>query len=636
MLKRITAFILAVLLMLGCTMMASAAEKPYVISNAEELKLLAKYPGASFEIVCDIDFAGKTWTAVGTEQSPFTGTIKGNGYEITNVKFADAKVMGFIGYNAGTIEDVNIFEYSADASGAELFGGLVAVNNGTIRNCTTTLGTAKVTAANGAKLGQIAAVNNGTIEKTVCAIDVTVKGNEAALIGGLTAVNIGTVSDSEAAGRMIVTGKPAAGLLAGKVESGSVMETCRYTGTMATVDGELMKTMLPKTNTSECLKDCLWRDNTSSPELLNEEARQTRQKVLDYSNDLATKVWYVGKDISYPEPDSDNSSGGHSKFYKQGEIWYGMEYSHRGKHLGTFAYSIDENNNLKDFIGDGPDGIDLYMSNDCSGIMVSSMQVVSPSVHATSTRSIQPGYTVLCFGDNHFLPIGYQVTEKARTSGKTHDIYTSNSIETIKESFAQALPGDGANSSTEGHARLFVAAKIMRDKNNVIDTEKTIIYMNGMGDGITRAIYHTDVECYGAYTLQELLDDEWIVLTSQELKDGKAPKAEVSLTDEGKNDFAHICQGIVHSNYALWGCRMQVLDSKGELVWEHMLWEKVYKHSTGSNFAGRHSYYEFNLNRFATSFIKADLTEGKTYQVKVSALLADRGEYPVREFSFKY
>lgn len=73
---------------------------PYLIKDAEDLKLLAKkvnggetYEGKYFKQTADIDLNNETnWTPIGTvtndgkDARPFKGTFDGDGYKITKLK----------------------------------------------------------------------------------------------------------------------------------------------------------------------------------------------------------------------------------------------------------------------------------------------------------------------------------------------------------------------------------------------------------------------------------------------------------------------------------------------------------------------------------------------------------------------
>ena len=56
----------------------------YKIWNAEGVKSMASHPEGSFEILCDIDMGGAVLQPLGTEAKPFSGTLNGANFVISN------------------------------------------------------------------------------------------------------------------------------------------------------------------------------------------------------------------------------------------------------------------------------------------------------------------------------------------------------------------------------------------------------------------------------------------------------------------------------------------------------------------------------------------------------------------------
>ena len=69
----------------------------YEISTKEDLMNLRtkkNYLSSTIIIKKDIDFAGETWTPIGTKENPFTGKFYGNSYKLSNIQITDPENEG--------------------------------------------------------------------------------------------------------------------------------------------------------------------------------------------------------------------------------------------------------------------------------------------------------------------------------------------------------------------------------------------------------------------------------------------------------------------------------------------------------------------------------------------------------------
>lgn len=167
---------------------------PYEISTPEDLQSISNDLDAHYVITENIDMNGFDWTPIGTPDSPFTGTLKGNGKTISNLNI-NASVSGgsygMFGINKGTVENIKIENVtitsvsgtdnqyigavagkneegaqiskvavsSGDIHSSYIAGGIVGENRGTINNSYNKAKVSSVKYAAG-----IAGWNNGTIE----------------------------------------------------------------------------------------------------------------------------------------------------------------------------------------------------------------------------------------------------------------------------------------------------------------------------------------------------------------------------------------------------------------------------------------------------------------------------------------
>ena len=196
---------------------SGTADSPYLIGTEAELiafrdKVNGGESGAYAKLTANISLTGY-WSAIGVQDTPYTGTFDGDGHSITNfmTSYYDPHSALF-GYSSGTIQNLTV-----DTGNNYLFGGdfaaaICVVNRGTIQNCNSKGYIYGYT--DKAFVGGIAAVNFGTISHCT----------NTALVGGVGA---------DACGGGIV----------GVSASGSVTN-CTNTGSVTVWDGGKQPTEL--------------------------------------------------------------------------------------------------------------------------------------------------------------------------------------------------------------------------------------------------------------------------------------------------------------------------------------------------------------------------------------------------------
>ena len=194
----------------GYSPIASAAD-------LTEMSLSGKYI-----LVRDIDLENVNWTPIGTQTSPFTGELNGNGYTVhnfkvtTGIKDSSCCFAGLIGYNSGTIKNIRVEEFYISIRTGSTYvyaGGLVGYNTGTIIDCT---------------------INYNYISGS--AFFASQNGN-ASYAGGISGANTGTINNSYATGEQYVKAwgnsdesEATAGGITGLNGNGSVVINCCATG----------------------------------------------------------------------------------------------------------------------------------------------------------------------------------------------------------------------------------------------------------------------------------------------------------------------------------------------------------------------------------------------------------------------
>lgn len=211
---------------------------PYLISTAEHLANVAKFPEACYQLTENISIP-ETWEPFG-----FNGYFDGDGYTVTNrndceisaTEYADYEISIF-GSNSGLICDLKLVleqEVSyplTHTSSAIYVGGLAATNLGTIRNCEVA-GTLTVRGGSTgyAYVGGIAACNMGTISECTNSAAITadrdcVGGIAGSAAGYVTATisdctnTAAITSDDGCAGGIIGS---AAGTISGCTNTGNI------------------------------------------------------------------------------------------------------------------------------------------------------------------------------------------------------------------------------------------------------------------------------------------------------------------------------------------------------------------------------------------------------------------------------
>ncbi len=210
---------------------------PYLIEDAEDLKLLAKkvnsgetYEGKYFKQTADIDLNNETnWTPIGTvtndgkDARPFKGTFDGDGYKITKLKV------------------------TGNSDNAGLFGN---VWGATIQNCNVT---GEIEGNN--FVGGIVGSTGKNTKILNCSFQGDVKGNEC--VGGIAGWGVGKIKNCYALAD-VTAASAGAGGIAGKAY-GVTIENCYYGGKVSsrTDAGGIAGETLGFSASSTTIKNCV-------------------------------------------------------------------------------------------------------------------------------------------------------------------------------------------------------------------------------------------------------------------------------------------------------------------------------------------------------------------------------------------
>ena len=195
---------------------------PYQISNVNQLQFMNRYPDAHFILINDIDATAADtlnsntgFQPVGTQAEPFTGSLNGNNYTISDlvINRPESTYTGLFGLiRDGSVENVSLID--AQITGGERTGTIAGENRGEILNSYAN-GTT-VTGIN--YTGGITGLNAGLIDDSYASGEID--GNNYS--GGVTGNNIGQITLSYFTG--IVTGNDYTGGLSGN-NSGTIFRS---------------------------------------------------------------------------------------------------------------------------------------------------------------------------------------------------------------------------------------------------------------------------------------------------------------------------------------------------------------------------------------------------------------------------
>jgi len=102
------------------------------INSAKEMKILLNNANTcNYQLTQDLDMSDIEWKGVN-----FTGNFEGNGFTISNLKFAKEDNVGLFKTNDGLIENLNIVLAEHSYENVGYFAPLAMVNTGEIKNCT--------------------------------------------------------------------------------------------------------------------------------------------------------------------------------------------------------------------------------------------------------------------------------------------------------------------------------------------------------------------------------------------------------------------------------------------------------------------------------------------------------------------
>ena len=216
----------------------------YLVSNEGGLKAWREAAQNNLTLSCtlisDIILTVKegesNWTAIGSEDSPYTGTFNGNGKKITNLTVDDnsSSNQGMFGYigEGGSVKSL-ILE-NASISGYKYIGAITGYNKGTITNCCST-----GSVSGYSRVGGVCGHNDGgMITACYSTGSVSVTGKESySYVGGVCALNFnnGEIVACYSTGSVTGTGDYVGGVCGYNYDGGTIT-ACYSTGPVSGTD----------------------------------------------------------------------------------------------------------------------------------------------------------------------------------------------------------------------------------------------------------------------------------------------------------------------------------------------------------------------------------------------------------------
>lgn len=616
----------------------------YKIWNEVGVKNMANHPDGNFELLCDVDMKGAVLKPIGTDETPFTGTIEGTNYNITNftVQGGEEKNFGFVTVNKGTIQNIRLGNVTfIPGVNAKNIGSFAGDNQGLVSRCAMS-GTLSVeTAADGASCGSAVGLNSGDLVNTSVIVDLNVTAPGAANVGGIAGTSTGGKVDyTDTEGKLDVTGtNKTVGLFAGSNEN-TVYTGCAFIGASNTVDGKLFTNFTGNADDDELVVavDACWRDNDIEP--MPENVAKLRDKVVNTMYEMGSIEWYVDKDLNHECKCSQSACVG---VYTTQYTYVGMPYKHGNGNLTSFTeYFLDENNYVQDWAWDmdARFGYDSYMGTMCTSAAESALWTVCNSIDAPIPQAFYPVY----YPQNNCIPVGTGWWEEPvnynQGTAYTNVWVLNRTEQQYFEDMALVRRGDILNQGIEPGVHTIMVATdpvIVRNQKGEIDGDRSYLTTHEQCGGAQiddEKMTWTTWRLNKKQTFTALRNKWWIATTIEEFITGEMETPECAIVD-GAEGRLGLTTGIIKGNYFMDRVTLNITDSEGNLLVNKYFFPKASKFDDANQRLTGLAYVDsYDLANFGM-FLQGIMFEpGETYEYTISAHLATGDEFLVKTDSF--
>lgn len=613
------------------------ADGIYQIHTKEGFLNIQNHPDGKFELLWNIDLEGAVWAPLGTEAKPFTGSINGGYYTVSNFVIntptADGD-MGFFGVNKGSVKDMHLSNVTLTTTADTKRAGVwCAYNGGSVLR--SDLADCRVEAAQlaeGALVGGAVGLNAGELRNATISSAVELTASGSATVGGMMGKTIASVEYLRNESSICVShcGNKTVGLIAGELAGEATILSAAFLGPENTKDDKLF-TELIGTGDMEKVTECLIRQNDTLP--LDPKMQEKRDAVEANMRAQGTIEWTVSQPLVYTCVCSLASCYG---TFNPGTVIRGIYYNHKACSLERMQYVLDANNVFKTEMDLGSyDGMDCYIGNDCSTALVTAYRRVIADIDFNATSQMVNGTAA------KIEPVGCWIPARDRESLPTYsDGYMAEVGEQgMYESYALMRKADFIVNTTKdgGHTRLAAAdAVVVRDQNGLIDGNESYVLMHEQGAPRTLEPYYSSWRIDYKYTFSNLYGSWYLPCTVTEFVTGEfeTPMAELRDGIDGKYGMT---TGTVYSNFFLDSVSLTVTDENGDPVFDHRIFTTVSRYWDDSARADlwiRRDLHEYDLGHLAVPLQNVGFEMDKTYSYTITAHVGSGDSFVVKEGSF--
>lgn len=199
---------------------------------------------ASAVLTADIELSGETWTPIGSESTPYTGTFDGQGYTISGMTIENAEsYSGLFGNVTGTVRDFTVtgsITITGDKTVAKVGGAVGSLGTasvgGTVSGVTSDVDIT-VSAGNdhiGGVVGSMPENSSPTVESCVYTGNITVTVKAGSVAGVVGYIRTGTIQNCANQGGINTGGNGSVGGILGYCNNGEIyIRNCYNSGSIA-------------------------------------------------------------------------------------------------------------------------------------------------------------------------------------------------------------------------------------------------------------------------------------------------------------------------------------------------------------------------------------------------------------------
>jgi filamentous hemagglutinin family protein len=177
-----------------------------LVNNATDLQNISTNLGGTYALGTNINASSITNFIPIGYNSTFTGIFDGQGHTISNLTINDTTDdhVGLFAVSSGILRNVNLIGESITGTYHQV-GGLVAVNNGTIANVSSSGVISSSATTSFVDIGGLVGYNEGIIFGSSSSASITVSSDDSQVnAGGLSGINTDSVSQSFASGTVTI------------------------------------------------------------------------------------------------------------------------------------------------------------------------------------------------------------------------------------------------------------------------------------------------------------------------------------------------------------------------------------------------------------------------------------------------